>query len=179
MSWAKALPCHQLAPSESGTLSRQSIACTRTFGRALSQLPDVRGAVAAFASRAAEKLRQQGSVAHVLTVVLSQNRFGAAPPLHTRTAQITLPAATSSTPNLVRYAHALLNRLWQPGHTYVKAGVILDGFEAAGQPQLSLFERAPEGSRPQSAANAQTGRSHATEAQASVAKATQEIKDAK
>lgn len=145
-------PCHHLAPSEDGTLSRQSIACTRSFGRPLTELADIRGAVAAFASRAAEKLRRQGSVAHVLTIFLSQNRFGPAPPPHTRSAQITLPTATSSTPDLVHYAHAILNRLWQPGPAYVKAGVILDGFEAAGQPQLSLFAPAPEIIHPQASA---------------------------
>jgi DNA polymerase V len=145
-------PCHQLAPSEDGTLARQSIACTRTFGRPLTELADIAGAVAAFASRAAEKLRRQGSVAHVLTVFLSQNRFGNTPPPHSRSAQYTLPAATSSTLDLVSYAHALLQRLWQPGHTYVKAGVILDGFEAAGQPQLNLFAPAPEIVHPQASA---------------------------
>jgi DNA polymerase V len=145
-------PCHQLAPSEDGTLHRQSIACTRTFGRPLTELADIRGAVAAFASRAAEKLRHQGSVAHVLTVFISQSRFGPAPPPHSRSAQFTLPTATSSTPDLVSYAHALLIRLWQPGHTYVKAGVILNGFESAGQPQLNLFTPAPEIVHPQASA---------------------------
>ena len=145
-------PCHQLSPSEDGSLSRKSIACTRTFGRPLSAFPDLLGAVTAFASRAAEKLRRQGSVAHVLTVFISQSRFGPAPPPHTRSAQLTLPTATSNTLELVRYAHALLNRLWQPGTIYQKAGVVLDGFEGAGQPQLSLFEKAPEVTRPQSAA---------------------------
>ena len=144
--------CHHLAPGEDGTRPRQSIACTRTFGRPLTELADVRGAVAAFASRAAEKLRAQGAAAHVLTVFLSQNRFGPAPPPHTRTAQLTLPIATSSTPELVHAAAALLQRLWQPGTRYHKAGVLLDAFESAAQPQLSLFEKAPEVARPQSAA---------------------------
>ena len=145
-------PCHLLAPSEDGSLSRKSIACTRTFGRPLHRFDDLLAAVAAFTSRAAEKLRQQGSVAHVLTVFLSQNRFGNTPPPHTRSAQITLPAATNNTLDLVSYAHAILLRIWQPGTIYVKAGVVFDGFEAAGQPQLSLFEKAPEITRPQSAA---------------------------
>ena len=145
-------PCHQLAPSEDGTLARQSIAHTRSFGRPLTELADLRGAVTAFASRAAEKLRAQGSVAHVLTVFLSQNRFGPSPPPHTRTAQLTLPAATSNTLTLVSHAQYLLHRLWQPGLRYTKAGVLLDGFERAGQPQLGLFEPAPEVTRPQAAA---------------------------
>ena len=137
-------PCHQLHPSEDGTLARQSIACTRTFGKPLAQFEDVMGAVAAFAARAAEKLRRQESAAHVLTVFVSQNRFGPTPPPHTRSVQLTLPVATSSTPELVRFARALLGRLWEPGRTYVKAGVLLDGFESGEQPQLSLF--APDGS---------------------------------
>jgi DNA polymerase V len=144
-------PCHQLAPSEGGTLARQSIAHTRSFGRPLTELADLRGAVTAFASRAAEKLRAQGSVAHVLTVFISQSRFGPSPPPHTRSAQLTLPTATSNTLTLVNHAHHLLHRLWQPGLRYTKAGVLLDGFERAGQPQLGLFEPAPEVTRPQAA----------------------------
>jgi DNA polymerase V len=136
-------PCHQLNPSEDGTLARQSIACTRTFGRPLSNFEDVQGAVAAFASRAAEKLRRQESAASVLTVFLSQNRFGTTPPPHTRSARVTLPVATSDTRELVRFAQALLKRLWVLGTVYVKAGVILDGFEVGEQKQLSLF--APDG----------------------------------
>ncbi|MCI1187886.1 Y-family DNA polymerase [Hymenobacter sp. DH14] len=132
-------PCHRLAPSEDGTLKRQSIACTRTFGKPLTDFEDVMSAVAAFASRAAEKLRRQESAANVLTVFLSQNRFGPTPPPHTRSAQVTLALATSSTPELVRVARALLGRLWQPGLRYVKAGVVLDGFEVGEQKQLSLF----------------------------------------
>lgn len=56
---------------------------------------------------------------------------------------MTLPVATSDTTELVRFARALLGRLWQPGIVYKKAGVILDGFERGGQEQLSLF--APDG----------------------------------
>lgn len=51
-------PCQGLAPSEDGTLARRSLCCSRTFGRPLSAFPDVAGAVSAFASRAAEKLRR-------------------------------------------------------------------------------------------------------------------------
>jgi len=146
-------PCHRLAPSEDGTLARQSIAHTRSFGRPLTELADLRGAVAAFTARAAEKLRAQGSLAHGLTVFLSQNRFGPAPPPHTRTASLTLPTATSNTLALASHAQLLLHRLWQPGLRYTKAGVLLAGIEPAGPPQLGLFEASPAAvSRPQAAA---------------------------
>lgn len=114
--------------------------CSRTFGRPLTNFPDVTGAVSAFASRAAEKLRRQGDAAHLLTVLLSKSRFGLEAPPYSASAVLTLPVATSDTLELVRFARAALKRLWQPGQRYTKAGVILDGLEPAGQAQLSLFE---------------------------------------
>jgi DNA polymerase V len=142
----RGLPCAGLHPSEDGTLSRQSISCSRTFGRPLSAYTDVLGAVASFLSRAAEKLRAQGDTAHVLTVYISKNRFApnVAPPF-SRSATLTLPAGpTADTTVLLGYARAMLNRLWEPGTAYHKAGVVLDGLEppGAGQ-QLGLFDQTP------------------------------------
>jgi DNA polymerase V len=142
----RGLPCAGLHPSEDGTLSRQSISCSRTFGRPLSVYTDVLGAVAAFLSRAAEKLRAQGDTAHVLTVYISKNRFApnVAPPF-SRSATLTLPAGpTADTTVLLGYARAMLNRLWEPGMAYHKAGVVLDGLEPPGTgQQLGLFDQAP------------------------------------
>ncbi|UOG75405.1 Y-family DNA polymerase [Hymenobacter tibetensis] len=145
-------PCHQLHPSEDGTLARKSIACTRSFGRPLSHFDDLLGAVASFTSRAASKLRAQGSKTYILTVFISQNRFGPTPPPYTYSTQLTLPTPTNDTTELVRAARMLLGKLWRPGLVYKKAGVILDGLEDQGQTQLSLFEQLPETTRPQSAA---------------------------
>jgi DNA polymerase V len=133
-------PCRGLAPSEDGSLSRKSIACTRTFGEPLSEYTRVASAVAYFTSKAAEKLRRQNSAANVLTVFISKSRYGTEPPPHTRSAVLTLPAATADTGELLRHARAALKRLWEPGAVYRKAGVLLDGLETAGQQQLLLFE---------------------------------------
>jgi len=142
----RGLPCAGLHPSEDGSLSRKSISCSRTFGRPLSGYADVLGAVAAFLSRAAEKLRAQGDTAHVLTVYISKNRFAtnAAPPF-SRSTTLTLPAGpTADTTVLLGYARAMLNRLWEPGTAYQKAGVVLDGLEPPGTgQQLDLFAAAP------------------------------------
>jgi hypothetical protein len=40
---------------------------------------------------------------------------------------------------VVRFAQAPLKRLWVPGLVYVKAGVILVGYEVGEQRQFSLF----------------------------------------
>ncbi|WP_048826609.1 DUF4113 domain-containing protein [Hymenobacter sp. DG25B] len=135
-------PCAGLHPSEDGTLRRQSISCSRTFGRPLSAFDDVLAAVAAFLSRAAEKLRRQNDMAHVLTVYISKNRYATnvLPPF-SRSATLTLPVGpTADTRVLLNYARALLTRLWEPGTVYYKAGVVLDGLEPPGTgQQLYLF----------------------------------------
>ena len=134
------VPCQGLAPSEDGTRARRSLCCSRTFGQPLRAFPDVLGAVSAFASRAAEKLRKQGDAAHLLTIFLSKSRYGQEPPPYSGSVVLTLPVASNDTGELVRVARAALQRLWQPGNRYTKAGVILDGLEPAGQQQLPLFE---------------------------------------
>ncbi len=138
-------PCAGLAPSEDGTLRRQSISCSRTFGRPLRERASVLGAVSAFVARAAEKLRRQGNLAHVLTVFVSKNRFGPAADAgggHSRSAVLTLPVPTSDTRELTARAAQLLARLWEPGAVYVKAGVVMAGLEAPGGQQLGLFGEA-------------------------------------
>ncbi|NML67931.1 Y-family DNA polymerase [Hymenobacter sp. RP-2-7] len=135
-------PCAGLHPSEDGTLSRQSISCSRTFGRPLTAQADVLAAVTSFLSRAAEKLRRQGDQAYVLTVYVQKNRFDSrVPPPYSRSATLTLPGGpTADTLVLARYAAHLLARVWEPGTVYHKAGVVLDGLEppSSGQ-QLGLF----------------------------------------
>ncbi|SNR87930.1 Y-family DNA polymerase [Hymenobacter mucosus] len=131
-------PCHGLAPSEDGSLRRQSICCSRSFGQALTSFDDVLGAVATFLSRGAEKLRRQADAAHMLTVFVSKSRYGLEPPPYTFSAVVTLPRATNDTGELLTQARAVLAAIWQPGR-YVKAGIVLDGLEPAGQVQLSLF----------------------------------------
>lgn len=133
--------CHQLQPSEDGTLSRQSITYSRTFGTTLTTFSDVVGAVSAFTSRAAEKLRRQGSAANTMSVFLSKDRFSWEPGPHSSSTVITLPVASSDTSDLIRLARVALKQLWQPGCVYKKAGVIFDGLETDGQQQLDLFAK--------------------------------------
>ena len=106
-------PCAGLHASEDGTLSRQSINCSRTFGRPLTAQTDVLAAVTSFLSRAAEKLRRQGDQAYVLTVYVQKNRFDPrAPPPHSRSATLTLPGGPcADTLMLARYAAQLLARI--------------------------------------------------------------------
>lgn len=100
---------------------------------------DVLGAVAAFTSRAAEKLRRQNSVVNLLTVFPNKNRFGTESLPYTFSTTITLSVPTADTLELVRLARLALKRLWLPGTVYKKAGVVFSGLESAMGGTLDLF----------------------------------------
>ena len=69
--------------------ARQGVAVTRSFGQPLHDLAPVVGAVAAFATKAGEKLRAQGLIAGQLTAFLHTDRHRQGPQHHgSRTARL-------------------------------------------------------------------------------------------
>lgn len=58
---------------------RKSITCSRSFPKAINSLGEAREAVAAFVTRAGERLRQGGLAASVVTVFARTGRFSAGP----------------------------------------------------------------------------------------------------
>ena len=121
---------------------RDQIMCSRSFGREVTALPELKEAVISYASRAAEKLRAQGSQAGALRVSLRTNPYKARTPQYANALQVALPAATSDSRLLARTAVTLLERLYRPGFVYQKAGVMLMDLRPASQRQASLLESA-------------------------------------
>lgn len=70
---------------------KQQIMASRSFGQSVEDLPTLKEAVAAYTSRAAEKLRQQACVAGALTVMIRTNPFKPEAPQYQRT--VTVPLA--------------------------------------------------------------------------------------
>lgn len=109
--------------------TRQGIAVTRSFGHLVTSWQETHEAIAAFATRAAEKLRAQGLEARHLSVFAHTNPNNGDPWYSaTRGAQI---EATSDTMALVSEAVRLLRACWRPGYRYFKAGVMLDDLAPA------------------------------------------------
>jgi DNA polymerase V len=140
----RGIPCIdlELVPPD-----KKAIICSRSFGRAVDTLAEMREAVAAYAGRAAEKLRAQGGVASQLMVFLMTNPHKPGPQ-YANAMTAPLPVATAYTPRLVAHAHGLLEKLWKEGYVYKKAGVMLTGIERAEARQLSLLPLAGRGPDP-------------------------------
>lgn len=126
--------------------ARQTIACTRSFGARVETLQGLKEAVATYAARAAERLREERLTASYVQVFIRTSYFGDEPQ-YGNSATFRLPVATSFSPRLIHYALRLVERLFKPGYRYAKAGVILSGIAPEGQTQLNLFGPPPTSKR--------------------------------
>lgn len=126
--------------------SKKMIATTRMFGNAVTELTDIKEAVATYTARAAEKLRRQHSAAGLINVfvvtnekVVKQNsasHFRHGPTYSTHTV---LDYPTSQTNELIKPAVALAEQLYQEGKKYKKAGVMLSHIVPDDSIQGNIF----------------------------------------
>jgi len=116
------------------------VLCSRSFGRPVAKLGELREAVSLYMTRAAEKLRKQGSAARMVQVFLHTDRHRADEPQTSGAQTLTLPVASNFTPELVAAAHAALDRCFRPGYYYLKAGVLLLDLCPENAVQLNLFD---------------------------------------
>ncbi|ANJ66588.1 hypothetical protein A9404_03615 [Halothiobacillus diazotrophicus] len=119
---------------------RQQIIASRSFGRRQTAFTAIREAVSSHVSRAAETLRQEGSITGAITVFLNTSPFedtGATPYYNSFT--VNLHQATDDTAQLLRCAHAALKQIYRPGLRYQKCGVILFDLGPLQGSQGSLF----------------------------------------
>jgi len=117
-----------LAPTQ-----RKTVSVTRAFGRPVEDWADMREALAAHASRAAEKARQHGLEACAMQVFFHTNPHGDDPWYNAHRSFEIEPTADSLA--LIRHAVTAARSMWRPGLKYAKAGVIL--------PDLVLASEAP------------------------------------
>jgi DNA polymerase V len=128
---------------ESQPAARQQIIASRSFGGPLYTVEQLAAPIRFHMGRAAEKLRQQGSVAGVLGVWLETNQFRPQDAQYSPAKNIPLPMPTDDTAALTAWATALLRVIYKPGYRYVKAGCMLMDLRERGIVQGSLFDVAP------------------------------------
>jgi len=122
--------------------NKKMIATTRMFGSPVTELTDIKEAIATYTSRAAEKLRRQYSAASVINIfIVPKEKTDGAYFRHgpTVSAYTILPTATSITHELIKPAMALVDRIYEKGRAYKKAGVMLSGLVPDSSVQANLF----------------------------------------
>jgi len=118
---------------------KQQIMSSRSFGRLVYDREDLEEAVASYVSRAAEKLRNQDSLAGAIQVYIRTNIFKPEVPQYQRSMTIPLPEASADTRILVGWAIKVLRRIYRPGYGYHKAGITLLEIVPKANQQFSLL----------------------------------------
>jgi DNA polymerase V len=136
----KGMPSEDL---EEELVTKKMIATTRMFGKPVKTIQELKEAIATYVSRAAEKLRRQHSAATVINVFVipkvvtaPNERFRHGPSIGT---SVVLPLATAATQELIKPALLLVDKLFENGKIYKKAGVILSGIVPDTTIQGNLF----------------------------------------
>lgn len=125
------LPLELLEPT------RKGIAVTRSFGNPVTAWPEMREAIASYATRAAEKMRRYKVAAENLFVFMHTNVHNG-DPFYSNGATARFLETTNDTGEVVSLAVRLGERLWRDGYRYAKTGVMITELqpETVQQPAL-------------------------------------------
>ena len=123
---------------EHAPATKQQIACTRSFGQKVTELKELEQAITEFASRAAHKLRGQGSQAGAVLVFIRTSPFRLRDRQYARSVTVPLRLPSSDTLRIVGAALAGLRQIFRPGFLYAKAGVMLLDLQQASIMQQEL-----------------------------------------
>jgi len=120
---------------------RQQILVSRSFGTPITHVDGIIEAASEFASRAAERLRGQASVAGAIGVFFSTSPFRQNDRQHSVNVTIPLARPTADSAVLVSSVSVAVRGQFRPGFKYAKAGAVLSDLRPVGleQGELDLF----------------------------------------
>lgn len=133
-------PCLEL---EEFAPEKQEIVCSRSFGERITQYEQMRQAICSYAIRAAEKLRGEHQYCQFISAFVKTSPFAVRESYYGNSGSVKLLTPTRDTRDIVEAAIRCLDAIWENGHRYQKAGVMLGDFFSQGVAQLDLFDERP------------------------------------
>ncbi len=125
-------------PLEQNPPLKKSIAVSRSFGKPVESVEELKEAIASYCSRGGEKLRQHGLAAGLITVYVTTSRFIENKYFNSHTIEFSV--ATSDTIELIRGARWCIGKLYRRGFLFKKAGIVLSGLVSEERIQGNLFD---------------------------------------
>jgi len=140
------IPCF---PLEKSTPDKQQIVCSRSFKQKLTTFDELAQAITQYTSRAAEKLRKQNSLTHLVSVSIQTNPLDSKAQHYRPSARCTLPSPSQDSRLLITTAKKLLKQIFKPGLKYQKASVTLAQLHSnQALTQTDLFPLSPTSTPP-------------------------------
>ena len=119
---------------------KKSICTSRSFNGMIADKDTLRTHISNYASRCAEKLRKQNTVASIVGVFVSSNPFREDLLQYWKYDEKQLITPTSSTIPIVKAAAEVLDKIYMQGVQYKRGGVIVMGLSPNSPIQQDLFD---------------------------------------
>lgn len=121
---------------------KKNILCSRSFGKPISELLDLKAAVSAFVQEVAEKLRRQKSVCKSIGVMVMTNPHRKDQKQYYNSVMLELPYAANDNLTLQEIAFIGLEKIFRTEHLYKKAGVFVNDLFSSENIQYTLWDNA-------------------------------------
>jgi len=117
---------------------KKNITCSRSFGKPVTALSDLMGAISTYAARACEKARTENTKAQSISVYLRTSPFRNTD-FYSRSDSQQLLHSSNDTCYITAVAQSILKKLYKPGLEYQKTGIILCDLISQKLQQADLF----------------------------------------
>lgn len=122
---------------------KKEICSSKMFGQKQRAIEPIKEALASYVARAAEKLREQGSLVEEMVISLQTSGFVEDRERYFNSARCILPHPTNDTLLMTQAANQALMKIFRKGYAYSKVGVLLTNLVQADGYTPDLFAGPP------------------------------------
>ncbi len=120
---------------------KKQIIRSRSFKNPIIEIEPLGEALASFAARAAYKLREQGSYAYKIGIFIRSSNYLQSHLRYSKSYEKKFITPTNDTSLLISATFECLEKIFQKGIGYKKAGVVLNGIVSQYEKQLGIFKK--------------------------------------
>ena len=120
---------------------KKQIISSKSFGRKVSSIAELKESVASYTARASEKLRKQDSICNFIGVSVKANEFKNDANFYYKSHYIPLETPTDYLPDLIKAAHFCLRQIYKNGVYYKKTTVHLDGIVPKNSQKINILQQ--------------------------------------
>jgi len=132
----RGIPCISLEPHEE---KRKNCCVSRSFGRKVTKLEELKESITMHCLNAAEKIRIDNQTVKKITVFIRTSPFQKEENYYANSKDIDLPIRTSDSIELVKQALIALKYIYKKGYKYQKTGIIFSGLNDMQTYKKNLF----------------------------------------
>ena len=132
----RGISCISLEPHEE---KRKNCCVSRSFGKKVTRLEELKESITTHCLNAAEKIRIDNQTAKKITVFIRTSPFQKNKSYYANSKDMDLPIRTNDSIELIKQALIALNYIYKEGYKYQKAGIILSGLNDVDVYKKNLF----------------------------------------